>query len=161
MIVFLLKCGRLDPGKSLFDRDDFWSERIKDTKASYSPVCSCDMTECGTDGGALSIHIPSFFKSKTTALNMCDRSQQRSVHYSDDLTDEDYDLFKTPLPSETQGRFKRALPVPVISKKTATLYCTENIKNSAVGKRCADIGVDVQEYVESCSLDVSVSSYKL
>ena len=79
------------------------------------------------------------------------------MHYSDDLTEEDYDLFKTPHPSETQVRFKRMLPAPVISKKNATRYCTERIKKTKVGKRCAAIGVDVQQYVESCSYDVSVS----
>lgn len=93
-----------------------------------------------------------------TPYNLCDRWQvKRDVHYSDELTDEDYDLFKSPLPSETQARFKRSLPAPVISKQNATRYCTERIKNSKVGKLCADIGIDVQGYVDSCSLDVSVS----
>ena len=89
---------------------------------------------------------------------MCDHWKvKRGVHYSDELTDEDYNLFKSPLPSETQDRFKRALPAPAVSKQNATRYCTDKIKNTKLGKLCADIGVDVQGYVDSCSLDVSVS----
>lgn len=89
---------------------------------------------------------------------MCDGLiAKRDVHYSDELTDEDYNLFKSPVPSETQDRFKRALLAPVISKQNATRYCTDKIKNTKVGKLCADIGVDVQGYVDSCSFDVSVS----
>ena len=103
-------------------------------------------------------HVPSFLRDGKTPYNLCDHwTRKRDLHYSDELTDEDYDLFKSPLPSETQERFKRALPAPVISKQNATRYCTDKIKNTKLGKLCADIGVDVQGYVDSCSLDVSVS----
>lgn len=121
-------------------------------------MCSCKKTTCNPNDGENAFHVPSFLKNNKMPYNLCDRWNKRDIHYSDKLTDEDFELFKNPLPSETQDRFKRALPAPVIPKQNATRYCTEKIKNTKVGKLCSDIGVDVQGYVDSCSLDVSVST---
>ena len=131
---------------------------INDKKADYAPVCSCQTLQDSGQCGQLPFHVPSYLKSKTTPFNLCDRNPiKRDIHYSDELTDEDFELFKTPLLSENQDRFKRALPAPVIPKQNATRYCTKKIADTKIGKICADVGVDVQALVDSCSLDVSVS----
>lgn len=124
----------------------------------YASVCTCRKDECDPNDGVNSFHVPSFMKNNKTPYNLCDRALKRDIHHSDELTDEDFELFKSPLPYEPQNRFKRALPSPVIPKQNATRYCTEKIKNTKVGKLCSDIGVNVQGYVDSCSLDVSVST---
>ena len=162
MILFLLYRGRREPGtgESLFE---VLPTEVSDIEAKYSSICSCKSDKCDNDADEFNeIHyfnVPSFLRQGMIPYNLCDRWKvKRDVHYSDELTDEDYDLFKNPLPSETQTRFRRSLPAPVISKQNATRYCTEKIKISKVGKLCADIGIDVQGYVDSCSFDVSVSS---
>lgn len=144
---------RVATGKNFFDH---LPPNIPDKKgAKYSSVCKCGKVPC--DPNSLSFHVPSFLRDKKVPYNLCDRYKQRSIHYSDELTDEDFEFFKKPLPPATQDRFKRALPAPVIPKQNATRYCTDKIKNTKVGKLCSDIGIDIQGYVDSCSLDVSVS----
>lgn len=92
-----------------------------------------------------------------SALNLCGRREVRGIHYSDDLTDEDFKLFKIPLLSEHHRQFKRALPDPVVSKENASLYCTQKIADSKIGKLCDKVGVNVQAYVNSCAVDIAVS----
>lgn len=159
VIVFLIcffSTLRKNPGESFFDT---MPTKINDETANYAPVCSCQTFGDPGGCGHSSLHVPSFLASRTTPFNLCDK-HKRDIHYSDELTDEDYELFKTPLPSENQDRFKRALPDPVIPKENATRYCTERIADTEIGKICAGVGVDVQAFVDSCSLDVSVSTAK-
>ncbi|XP_078371975.1 von Willebrand factor D and EGF domain-containing protein-like isoform X3 [Oculina patagonica] len=145
---------RLDYGKSFFD---VLPPKVDDKDAMYASVCTCRKDKCNPADGVNSFHVPSFMRNNKTPYNLCDRAFKRDIHYSDELTDEDFELFKSPLPYEPQNRFKRALPSPVIPKQNATRYCTEKIKNTKVGKLCSDIGVNVQGYVDSCSLDVSLT----
>ena len=86
---------------------------------------------------------------------LCDR-QKRDVHahYSDDLTDEDFQLFKqTPL----RLRLRREVLNQKISKENATRYCAERIANTEIGILCAKVGVNVQALVNTCAIDVEVS----
>lgn len=94
--------------------------------------------------------------NKKTSFNLCDSKKKRDIHYSDELTDEDFELFNKPFPSRFQHRFKRANPPPVVSKENATRYCTERIADTKVGKLCLEVGVDVKALVDSCSMDISV-----
>ena len=128
---------------------------IADTKANYAALCSC--TAEGAACGQNPINIPSFLTDTTTVFNLCDRQSKRDIHYSDDLTDEDYELLRKPLQPHHHHRIKRAIPPPVVSKANATRYCVEKIAESEVGKLCADFGVNVQAYVNSCSVDIEVS----
>ena len=134
---------------------DILPPTIDDTKATYTAVCSCS-TGGNVICGQNPINIPSFLRDKTTAFNLCDRTIKRDLHYSDDLTDEDHELLRMPLQPNHHHRFKRAIPAPVISKENATRYCLEKIAESEVGKLCADVGVNVQAYVDSCSVDIEV-----
>ena len=129
---------------------------IEDTNAEYAPLCSCinkEETFCGQSP----INIPSYLRDKTTAFNLCDRSK-RDIHYSDELTDQDFELFKRPLLSANHRRRARALRAP---KENATRYCTEKIADKKISKLCAEVGVDVQEMVDSCSLDIQVTKLKI
>ena len=84
--------------------------------------------------------------------HLCDR-QKRDVHYSDDPTEADIQLFKqTP-----ERRFRREVSVTPISKENATRYCAERISETKIGKLCAKVGVNVQALVNTCSSDVEVS----
>ena len=84
---------------------------------------------------------------------LCDR-QKRDVYYSDDLTDEDFQLFKqTPL----RPRLRREALNQKISKENATSYCAERIANTEIGKLCAKVGVNVQALVNTCAIDLEVS----
>ena len=148
---------RKNPGESFFD---ILPPHIDDTNANYASVCSCVTAEDlkgNTVCGQSPINIPSFLKDKTTAFNLCDRRNERDIHYSDDLTDADYELFKKPNLPENHRRLKRALPNPVVSKENATLYCAQKIAETKVGKLCAEVGVDVQAFVDSCTVDIQVS----
>lgn len=136
---------RLLPGTSYFDT---LPPNIDDTTADYAPLCS----------GQASFHVPTFIKRRKTTFTLCDLMKKREVYYSDELTAEDYELFKKLPPSENRHRFGRALPATVIPFKNATNYCVERIANSKVGKICANQGVDVQSFVNSCSLDISVGT---
>lgn len=91
-------------------------------------------------------------------MDLCDR-QKRDVHYSDHLTEEDFQLLKqTPQP---RPRFRRELPVTPVSKENATRYCAERIFETKIGKLCAKVGVNVQALVNTCSADVEVSKLLL
>lgn len=86
---------------------------------------------------------------------LCDRDK-RDVHYSDDPTEEDFELFKqTP---QLRPRFRRAMQTGKISKENATRYCAERISETEIGKLCAKVGVNVQALVNICSADVEVSN---
>lgn len=127
---------------------------IDDTRANYATPCTCTIE--GPHCGQNPINIPSFLRDKTTAFNLCDRAFKRDIHYSDDLTDEDYELLRKPLQPHHHHRFKRAIPAPVVSKENATRYCADKIAETEVGKLCAEVGVNVQAYVNSCSVDIEV-----
>lgn len=85
---------------------------------------------------------------------LCDR-EKRDVHFSDDPTEEDFQIFKK-FP-QVQPRFRRAAQAGQISMENATRYCAERISETEIGKICAKVGVNVQALVNTCSADVAVS----
>lgn len=87
---------------------------------------------------------------------MCDISpEKRDLEWSDDLTEEDYELFMKPLDPEAHKRQKRS--IDVISKENATRYCAERLTETPVGKMCAKLGTNVQALVNVCASDIEVS----
>jgi len=86
---------------------------------------------------------------------MCDIDpRKRDFEWSDDLTEEDYELFMKPLDPEAHNRQKRS--VNLISKENATRYCTERLAETPVGKMCAKLGTNVQALVNVCASDIEV-----
>ncbi len=86
-----------------------------------------------------------------------DRERRDSHHYSDDLTDEDFEIFKTYVRSEANHRYKRAvIKKSKFTKEDATLYCMGKVSNTDVGALCAKLGANVQAMVKSCSIDLEV-----
>ena len=83
---------------------------------------------------------------------LCDRDK-RDIHFSDEPTDEDFNLFKRALPS--RKRHKRE--ARRISKENATYHCEERISKTRIGKLCEKIGINVQALVNACSFDVEVN----
>lgn len=88
------------------------------------------------------------------------KRKKRDIYYLDDLTDEDFELFKRYVGSEASRRYKRAsVDKPKFTKENATLYCMERISNTDVGRLCAKLGVNVQAMVNSCSIDLEVNIF--
>ena len=124
-------------------------------------ACACDKdkhkgktTDCVLDG------IPALFRStqkdKYNRIKMCDvLPKKRDLQWSDDLTEEDYELFMEPLDLEVHKRQKRSNNV--ISKENATRYCAERLAETPVGKMCAKLGTNVQALVNVCASDIEVS----
>lgn len=104
------------------------------------------------------VFFPSTQTDKFNRIKMCDISpkpEKRDLHWSDDLTEEDYELFMEPLDPEAHKRQKRSMNV--ISKGNATRYCAERLAETPVGKMCAKLGTNVQALVNVCASDVEVS----
>ena len=124
------------------------------------PACACDettdkgkTTKCADDG--IPVFWPSTQKDKFNRIKMCDKApSKRDLQWSDDLTEEDYELFMKLLDPEAHKRKKRS--VDVISKENATRYCTERLAETPVGKMCAKLGTNVQALVNVCSSDIEV-----
>ena len=91
---------------------------------------------------------------KLSPTQLCDRDK-RDIHYSDDPTEEDFELFKqTP---HLRDRIRREVIPEPVSKENATRYCAERISETKIGKLCAKVGVNVQALVNTCSSDIEVS----
>lgn len=126
----------------------------------YSKACLCskdqndqnDATERCQD--AFVAAFPTVQKKHLSPMFLCDRDK-RDVHYSDDLTEEDFKLFRqTP---QLRPRFRRAVQNGYISKENATRYCAARISETKIGKLCAKVGVDIQALVKTCAVDLEVS----
>jgi len=91
-----------------------------------------------------------------------DERKKRDIHLSDELTDEDFRLFKNFVGPIVTNRYKRALlDKPTFTKENATLYCTERVSNTEAGKLCAKLGANIQAKVNSCAIDLEVKCYQL
>ena len=88
---------------------------------------------------------------------LCDRDK-RDIHFSDEPTDEDLNLFVQTPPSPRKRHKREA---GRISKENATYYCEEKISKTKIGKLCAKIGINVQALVNACSFDVEVNCVRL
>lgn len=145
---------RLNNGQSYFDKlpADFGDKFV-----AYSTACRCNKNpneannECQD---AFLAAFPTIMKKNLSPMLLCDRDK-RDVHNSDDdLTKEEYQIFKqTP---QLRPRLRRDVPIGQISKKNATRYCAERISETEIGKLCAKVGVNVQALVNTCSADVQV-----
>ena len=102
---------------------------------------------------AFDVAFPTVAKKNLSPMFLCDR-QKRDVYYSDDLTDEDFQLFKE---TSLRLRLRREALNQKISKENATRYCAERIANTEIGILCAKVGVNVQALVNTCAIDLEVS----
>ena len=97
---------------------------------------------------------PNLVKKKWSPMFLCDR-QKRDVHFSDDPTEEDMQLFKQ---TRSSHRRSRREVLDEISKENATRYCAERISETKIGKLCAKVGVNVEVLVQVCAADIEVSN---
>ena len=129
----------------------------------FESVCRCDETkdEGKTDECAFGISAQfgneNIDPERLNRIKMCDRYVKRDIEGSDDLTKEDFKLFRKPMETESHKRRKRSLNI--VSKDNATRYCTERIAETPVGKLCAKLGTNVQALVNICSADIEVSTH--
>ena len=128
----------------------------------YEKACACDETTGKGKPTKCKDGIPVYFLStdteKLNRIKMCDRNpSKRDIEGSDDVTEEDFEMFKQSLESEPRKREKRS-PNP-ISKENATRYCAERLSETPVGKLCAKLGTNVQALVNVCSSDIEVSFF--
>lgn len=113
---------------------------------------------------SLPVHFPNILDKKGKIVKFprdnAGRRKRDIYYYSDDMRDEDFELFKNYLGSGGHHRNKRAaLNKPSFTKENATLYCMEKVSSTEVGKLCASLGANVQAKVNSCSIDLEVFSF--
>ena len=146
----LLSCNRLSPSQSYFD---VLPPPVSAYTVQYSKACVCKPNaQHEACDNAFNVAFPTLTGQKTSPMFLCDR-HKRDIHFSDELTDEDFNLFKRALPS--RKRHKRE--AGRISKENATYHCEERISKTKIGKLCEKIGIDVQALVNACSFDVEVN----
>ncbi|XP_067041983.1 uncharacterized protein [Acropora muricata] len=141
---------RLSPNESYFD---ILPRPVLAYTVDYSQACECTPSGGHPDcKNAFDIAFPTLKKTarrKSSPMFLCDRDK-RDMHLSDELTDEDYHLFKRTLPSHKRRKRESGR----ISKENATYYCEARISKTKIGKLCAKIGINVQALVNTCSFDV-------
>lgn len=127
----------------------------------FEKACACSedkdkekTNECHEDG------IPVFFpggpsNERFNRILMCNRNVKRDITNSDDLTEQDFELFKKRDHPEVHKRPKRS--ILQVSKENATRYCTEKLADTTLGKLCAKLGTNIQALVNVCSADIEVS----
>lgn len=144
-------------GESFFDT---LPPRVDDYEVKYDQACECIVKTKGSQSqkaeceNAFNKAFPTVQKKKLSPMFLCDR-QKRDVQISDDLTEEEMQLFRKTRP--LHHRFRREVPLNHISKENATRYCAEKISETKIGKLCSTIGVNVQSLVSLCSADLEVS----
>lgn len=133
----------------------------------YDIPCSCDLTD--DNGDPLPVRrLPTHYynildqdgttvvPSRGTTIGI---RKERNVELSDDLTDEDFELFQR-FGSGVHNRVKRTSPaITRFSKETATHYCRKFIADTDIGKKCAKVGSNAQALVDSCSIDLKVRRF--
>lgn len=159
----ILYFHRLQPYENFFNT---LPPDVPDGDIQYSKACLCpkkgeDRTpDCtSVSEGAFPTLLKKNMKpvkpvKPSSPTNVCDR-QTRDVHYTDDPTEEDFQLFKQT--SQLHNRLRREVPVGPVSEENATRYCAERISETKIGKLCAKVGVNIQALVNTCSADVVVS----
>lgn len=123
----------------------------------FEEACSCDenngVKEC-VEGIPVVARAMNFERNVFNRMKTCNRDPTRDVEGSDELTEEDFQLFGEPIETKSGKRMKRS-PISV-STDEASIYCAEQIANTTVGKLCDNIGTDVQSLVDICSADIKV-----
>lgn len=85
--------------------------------------------------------------------------KKRNVELSDDLTDEDFEVFRR-FGSGVHNRVKRTSPaITRFSEEHATNYCRKLIADTDISKSCAKVGSNAQALVDSCSIDLKVKRF--
>jgi len=136
---------------------------VEDGVVEYSRACLCPKGEPGPTRcqNVFDAAFPTLLNTNMNNFSptqLCDRDK-RDVHYSDDPTEEDFQLFKqTP---QLRDRIRREAIAEPVSKENATRYCAERISETKIGKLCAKVGVNVQALVNTCSSDVEVCKGQL
>ena len=159
---FYINFYRLQSGQSYFDT---LPPHVADYYVTYSKACKCTTAgrnraqECEN---VFDVAFPTVLKTNLSPMFLCDR-QKRDVYNSDDIQEEDFQLFKhTPT---LRARLKRNVALRKLSKENATRHCAERISETEIGKLCAKVGADLQALVNTCSIDLEVSNilplYKL
>ncbi|XP_068690355.1 uncharacterized protein [Montipora foliosa] len=132
---------------------DVLPPHVNDTKVDYSDACQCVDGATGHGNAdcvnAFDVAFPTVNEQNLSPMFLCDR-QKRDIQFSDDPTDEDFELFKQTPPL----RMRRRREVKKITKENATDYCAERISETKIGKLCAKVGVDLQALVDVCSMDI-------
>lgn len=156
-----LQFFRLEVGKSYFDT---LPVDVRDEDVTYSSARLCQEKNENCDDkkscSVFKVAFPTLVKERMTPVkpaspsSLCDRDK-RDIHYSDDITDEDLQLYMQTL--HLHPRLKRSVAIKQIPKENATRYCATRISETELGKLCAKIGVNVQQLVDTCSADVEVS----
>ncbi|XP_068719980.1 uncharacterized protein [Montipora capricornis] len=139
---------RLPPGQSYFD---ILPRPVDDYEVKYSVACQC--VENGKKGrceNAFEHAFPTIKKKKLSPMFLCDRDK-RNIHFSDDLTEEDIELFKQTPPLRVR---RRREPAKQVLKEDSVQYCEERISDAKIGKLCAKVGVNVRALVSVCSDDI-------
>ena len=181
-VLFLIKCSflfstvtisclvfydyrsfRLNHGQSFFN---VLPGPVKDTGVRYDIPCSCDKKDkdgnpiCKTEHPTYFYNILGKTGRVVILLGPAGR-KKRNVEDSDGLTDEDFDLFqRLNFGTVVQNRLRRAVPaISRFSKKNATQYCRKLIADTDIGKSCAKVGSNVQELLNSCSVDLEVKKF--
>ena len=153
--LFFFNFSRLKLGQSFFDT---LPPQVPNSKIQYSKACLCSKkSEYGSHvcQEVSEAAFPTVVKRNYVPMSLCDR-QKRDLHYSDDPTEEDFQFFQqTP---HWKPRIRRDVPNKQVSKKNATRFCEERISETDIGKLCGKVGVNVQALVNTCSIDVVVSS---
>ena len=157
----LIKFPRLNNGQSYFD---ILPPDLDANFVNYSTACLCTKDNNNANNprecrDAFSVAFPTVMKTNLSPMHLCDRDK-RDVHFSDDPTEEDFQIFKGAA-AQLQPRFRRAVQDGHMSKENATRYCEERISDTEIGKLCVKIGVNVQGLVDACSADIVVrKNYK-
>ena len=134
----------------------------------YDIPCSCDKKDVRGDPECIKTLPTHYFnildqQGRVVELSGSDGPgmKKRNVEDSDDLTDEDFDLFqRLNFGSGVHNRVRRAASdVSLFSKKNATRYCRKLIADTTIGKSCAKVGSNVQALVNSCSIDLEVKMF--
>ena len=150
----LILFPRLNHGQSYFD---ILPPDLGDKIVKYATACLCTKNENDANAqckDAFSAAFPTVQKKNLSPMQLCDRDK-RDLHFSDDPTEEDFQIFKDTVP-QLQPRVRRAVQAGYMSKENATRYCEERISKTEIGKLCVKIGVNVQGLVDACAADVEV-----
>lgn len=127
---------------------------------NFEQACSCSQNDAGVPNECVNgiktlFGYEHFDHEKLNRIKMCDSDFKRDIEGSDDLTKEDYELFrKARMQIELRKRPKRSLLV--VSKENATRYCAERLAETPLGKLCEKLGSNVQALVNVCSADIQV-----
>lgn len=134
----------------------------------YDIPCSCDKKDANGNPECkkeLPTHYPNILDKQGRPVDLSGSHglgrKKRNVEDSDDLTDEDFDLFqRLNFDYGVHNRVRRAAPaVSRFSKENATHYCRKLIADTNISKSCAKVGSNVQALVNSCSIDLEVKRF--